>query len=77
MKLVSMRVDGMTCSECASEVRSALERQSGVHGVQVSLSEGEARMSTDDVVDPSNLLALGREAGFESSIMDVRNIEWV
>jgi len=68
MKDVTLRVNGMMCSECASEVQSALERQSGVQRVEVPLSDGEARLSTDDTVDPTDLVAAIHEAGCEVSV---------
>ncbi len=43
----SLRVDGLLCSLCASNVRGRLEAIDGVHEARVSLSDGEASVRFD------------------------------
>ncbi len=56
LKLISLKVYGMTCEGCVASVRSALEEVGGLN-IKVSLSEGSAELvvplsvSNDDVVE--------------------------
>jgi copper chaperone CopZ len=43
----TLRIDGLLCSACATNVRDSLERLDGVSGAQVDLVRGEARVEYD------------------------------
>jgi copper chaperone CopZ len=48
MQTEHLKVTGMTCGGCASNVTHALEALSGVRNVQVSLSAAEATVEYDE-----------------------------
>ena len=48
MEIETLRVTGMTCGGCISNVTRALQAVSGVEDVKVSLPAGEATVRYDD-----------------------------
>ena len=63
---VVIKVKGMMCMHCVAHVKSALEKVDGVTSVDVSLDEGEARVTLSKEVDEEVLKAAIREAGYEA-----------
>lgn len=75
MKVVELRVFGMTCDECAKKVRAALLKKDGVLEASVSLDAGMALVRVDESrVKPEELEALPifREGRYRAQ---VRRIE--
>jgi copper chaperone CopZ len=54
----SLPITGMTCEGCAAKVRHLLSQQPNVRDVHIDLAKGEAHLSTEGYVDPSELKAL-------------------
>ncbi len=60
-----MKVTGMNCGGCVSNVTRALQAVSGVGGVQVSLSSGEATVQYDErLTSPDQLKSAVKGAGY-------------
>ena len=53
----TLRIDGLVCSACATNVRGQLERIPGVCDVEVDLDRGEARVTYDPSLTGSEALA--------------------
>jgi copper chaperone CopZ len=65
MKTEILKVAGMTCGGCASNVTHALKAVSGVREVEVSLSAGEATVQYDERVTSTEQLKLAvKGAGY-------------
>jgi copper chaperone CopZ len=64
MRRVTLKVEGMKCGGCAGSVQSALEEVTGVIEVVVSHEVGEARLTVEDAVERSNLVAAIEAAGY-------------
>ena len=64
-----MKVDGMTCTSCATHVKEALEAVPGVNTAAVSYPEGKATVTADTGVDRNRMIgavsALGYRAAFD------------
>ena len=56
MQTELLKVTGMSCGGCTSNVTRALQAVSGVNDVQVSLSTGEATVHYDDRLTSSDQL---------------------
>lgn len=64
MKIHTILVSGMTCESCVQSVANALKSIAGVKDVQVSLADGEARVTAEDGVREGDLVRAVREAGY-------------
>ena len=65
MQTELLKITGMTCGGCVSSVTKALKAASGVSDVQVSLSNGEAKVQFDEhMTSPDRLKAAVLEAGY-------------
>jgi len=65
MQTETVRVTGMTCGGCTSNVTHALKAVSGVRDVEVSLSAGEARVQYDErLTSPDKLKTAVKDAGY-------------
>ncbi|MFM2054846.1 MAG: hypothetical protein RL456_2883 [Pseudomonadota bacterium] len=63
---LTLSITGMTCGGCARSVTGVLKALPGVAAVEVSLEQGEARVSYDPAqVTPAQLSAAVEDAGFE------------
>lgn len=66
---VVMKIEGMTCAGCEATVTKALRAVDGVKEVQVSFSEGLARVQFDaSVTEHQSLATALTEAGYSSTI---------
>ena len=66
MQTELLKVTGMTCGGCTTNVTNALKAVSGVSDVKVSLSAGEATVKFDEHLATLNQLKLAVEsAGYE------------
>lgn len=74
MKTETMKVIGMTCGGCVSNVTKALNAVDGVKNVAVSLELGEARIEFDEATTESaQLRAAVQRAGYQVHVGDERN----
>ena len=65
MKNVTLKVEGMHCSGCASTVQVLLQRNEGVKKVSASFEAGEARVLYDPaVVSEDQLAGVVEKAGY-------------
>jgi copper chaperone len=65
MQTEHLKVTGMTCNGCTSNVTHALEAISGVRDVEVSLSNGEATVQYDErLTSPDHLKSAVTKAGY-------------
>lgn len=68
MKTEILKVSGMSCSGCTSNVTRALEAISGVSQVSISLDTGEATVQYDEgLTDTEQLKISVEEAGYSVS----------
>ena len=58
-----LKIDGMTCKNCARHVREALEKVSGVDSVNVDLDAASAQIS-GGAYDTQALIAAVKKAGY-------------
>ncbi|WP_079432956.1 heavy-metal-associated domain-containing protein [Zoogloea sp. LCSB751] len=67
MENVVIKVGGMSCQGCVKNVTGALSATPGVVSVEVSLEQGEARVSYDPAKVSANALrTVIEDAGFDS-----------
>ena len=65
MQIEHLKVTGMTCGGCISNVTHALKAVSGVSDVNVSLSAGEATVQYDErLTSPEQLKSAVKSAGY-------------
>jgi len=65
MQTELLKIMGMTCGGCTSNVTNALKAVSGVNDVQVSLSAGEATVQYDEqLTSPDQLKTAVKSAGY-------------
>ncbi|MBI4195636.1 MAG: heavy-metal-associated domain-containing protein [Betaproteobacteria bacterium] len=65
MQTQLLKVTGMTCDGCASNVTNALRAITGVSDVKVSLAAGEATVQFDErLTSPQQLKSAVRHAGY-------------
>lgn len=65
MQTEQIKVTGMTCGGCSSNVTRALRAVNGVSDVDVSLSAGEANVRYDErLTTPDQLKAAVKGAGY-------------
>ena len=65
MQTEHLKVTGMTCGGCTSNVTNALNAVKGVDDVEVSLSEGEAVVQYDErLTSPEQLKSAVKGAGY-------------
>lgn len=67
METITLKVNGMTCQGCVHSVTKVLQGVSGVAGVEVSLKNGEAKVSYEPrEVSVERLKAAVDAAGYEA-----------
>ncbi len=65
--MVRLKIEGMSCKNCAAHVREALSEVPGVDGpVEVSLERGEALVPGG--ADPEALVAAVEEEGYLATV---------
>lgn len=69
-QVITLAIEGMTCSMCPVTVRKALEMQEGVSEADVSLEPPRAVVTFDDErIDVQTLMVTTTNAGFPSSVI--------
>jgi copper chaperone len=72
MESAILRIEGMHCDGCAATIKSLLERQAGVKAVNVSFTEGLARVLLDPRTTSRSALSTEIEkAGYRVTSADV------
>ena len=61
----TLTIRGMRCGSCVAHVRKALMEATGVESATVDLAGRSATVSGHDI-DPDDVLAAVREAGYEA-----------
>jgi len=64
MTIDSYTVQGMTCTSCAASVTAEVEAIAGVSGVDVDVSSGQVRITSDIPVTESQVRDAVEEAGY-------------
>jgi len=64
MKLVKLRITGMTCPHCAQTVKKSLESIEGVIEVKVYFPRGYAEVKTEEDVKVEKLINAVKETGY-------------
>lgn len=65
MKSVTLKVEGMHCTGCASTIQTLLQRKDGVKKASASFEAGEARVLYDPAeVSEDQLAGVVEKAGF-------------
>jgi mercuric ion binding protein len=73
-QVITLVIEGFTCSICPVTVRKALERQEGVSEANVSLEPPHAMVTFDDEhTDIETLMATTKNVGFPSSLLQERD----
>ncbi len=71
MQTELLKVTGMTCGGCTSNVTRALKAIAGVRDVKVSLSAGEATVQYDErLTSPDQLKSAVKGAGYGLDTID-------
>ena len=71
MRTETMKISGMTCGGCVSNVTTALNAVDGVKDVAVTLKPGAARIEFDEsTTSPAQLRAAVKQAGYEVDAAD-------
>jgi copper chaperone len=58
-------VTGMTCGHCVNAVSTEIGKLPGVRGVDVDLTSGRVRVTSDEPLDAASVRAAVDEAGYE------------
>lgn len=66
--MTEITVNGMTCTSCATHVKEALEKISGVNAAVVSYPESRAQVTADTAVSHDQMLAAIAALGYQGSI---------
>ncbi len=63
---MKLKISGMSCGHCVSQVKSALEGIEGVSQVDVSLENHEAEVTLSDQVNDADLFGAVEAAGYQA-----------
>jgi len=65
---MKLKISGMSCGNCVSHVKSALEGIEGVSQAEVSLENHEAEVALSDQVDDAELIGAVEAAGYQAEV---------
>ncbi|KAI1885439.1 hypothetical protein AGOR_G00220200 [Albula goreensis] len=66
-----IRVTGMTCASCVSNIERNLQKHKGIISVLVALMAGKAEVKYDPrVLDPARIVRLVEELGFGAAVLE-------
>ena len=68
--MIEMKVDGMTCTSCATHVKEALQKVPGVRSAEVSWPKGTAQLATEPGTSPGALTAAVAGLGYKATLAD-------
>lgn len=63
-----LKISGMSCGNCVSHVKSALEALEGVSQSDVSLESHEAEVTLSGEVGDADLIAAVEAAGYQAEV---------
>ncbi|SDR16893.1 Cu+-exporting ATPase [Paraburkholderia fungorum] len=66
-RTTELDIGGMTCASCAMRVEKALAKVPGVTRASVNLATEQARIESDNTVDPETLANAVRKAGYDAT----------
>jgi mercuric reductase len=66
MRTIQLRIDGMTCLECARRVEHAITRVPGVEAARVDYRGGQGTVEVSDPVPDRDLLLAVEESGYRA-----------
>ena len=69
--MIEIKVDGMTCTSCATHVKDALEKVPGVNKASVSYTESKAKVMADEGIDRGRMLAAITALGYRAAFDEV------
>ena len=64
MQTYSLRINGMTCGGCAASIQRKLEALDGINQCEVNFATESARIKSDSVIHPKQLIDWVRSFGF-------------
>ena len=64
MQTYSLRINGMTCGGCAASIQRKLEALDGINQCEVNFATESARIKSDAVIHPKQLIDWVRSLGF-------------
>ena len=71
MRTETIKIGGMTCGGCVSNVTNAINAVDGVKNVEVTLKTGAARIEFDEgTTSPALLRAAVKRAGYEVDVAE-------
>ena len=75
--MTELRVNGMTCGNCARKVTTALQAVHGVHSVAVNLEAKRVsvRWHADSAPDTTKLIAALKPAGYDAKLAEAKSPE--
>jgi copper chaperone CopZ len=65
--ITTLRITGMTCNGCVRHVDKALREVPGVSAVEISLTEGTAKVVHEESAQVPALLAAVESAGYQGA----------
>ncbi|MCR4421448.1 MAG: heavy-metal-associated domain-containing protein [Exilispira sp.] len=69
MKRIKLKITGMKCMGCVSDVQNALSKVLGVKNINVDLGKNEATVDIEDLVKPEDLEdAINKNTNFKAHI---------
>ena len=68
--MTNLKITGMTCDSCATNVKDALEKMPGVQSALVSYSKGTAQLATLPGTSPDALIAAVAGLGYKATLAD-------
>jgi copper chaperone CopZ len=67
---------GMTCSDCAADIETALQKKKGVAAVEVDVANGQVVVGyVSKSIEPESIVATVTGLGYQSRILDLLSIE--
>lgn len=64
-EVITIKVDGMTCSHCENRVKSAIESLKGIKEVFVGSESKIVRIVSNGKVSMTDIIRVIKEAGYE------------
>ncbi|MFD1936255.1 MULTISPECIES: heavy-metal-associated domain-containing protein [Nonomuraea] len=69
MSTSTYKVTGMTCNGCAGKVKTQISQVAGVNAVDVDLSTGHVKVTSEGHVDDVLVVDAVEEAGYEAVLV--------
>lgn len=66
-KIFRLKLDGMTCDNCANTIREALNKTDGVYDTKVDRGKNQAEVTAEDAVNTALLVKSVEGAGYKAT----------